>query len=40
MPISYDLISQFAKQVTRDTKKTSSESTVYGTIVVDDNGDK
>lgn len=40
MAISYDLISQFAKQVTRDTKKTSSESTVYGTVVVDEHGDK
>lgn len=40
MAISYDLISQFAKEITRDTKKTSSESTVYGSIVVDENGDK
>lgn len=40
MSISYDLISQFAKQVTGSTKKTSDGSTVYGTIVVDENGDK
>ena len=40
MGISYDLISQFAKQVTQSNKKTSSESTVYGTVVVDENGDK
>jgi hypothetical protein len=38
--ISYDLISQFAKQVTGSTKKTSDGSTVYGTIVVDEHGDK
>ena len=40
MSISYDLISQFAKQVVGNTKKTSNESTVYGTVVVDENGDK
>lgn len=40
MSISYDLISQFAKEVTKDTKKTGRESTVYGTIVIDEHGDK
>ena len=39
MALSYDLISQFAK-LTSKNEKTSSESTVYGTIVADANGNK
>ena len=39
MALSYDLISQFAKLAVGD-KKTKSESTVYGTVVVDGNGNK
>lgn len=39
MALSYDLISQFAKLAAGD-KKTSTESTVYGNIVEDENGDK
>lgn len=40
MELSYDLISKFAKQVAKTDKKTSSESTVYGTVMVDRNGNK
>ena len=39
MALSHDLISQFAKIVKED-KKQSSESTVYGTVVTDGNGNK
>lgn len=39
MALSYDLVSQFAKLV-KDEKKTGTESTVYGTVVVDAHGDK
>ena len=39
MALSHELISQFAKVVNNDTKK-SSESTVYGTVVTDGNGNK
>lgn len=39
MALSYDLLSQFAKIVNQD-KKTNNESTVYGKVVVDDNGAK
>lgn len=39
MPLSYDLLSQFAKVVNQD-KKTNSESTAYGKVVVDENGAK
>lgn len=40
MGLSYELISQFAKLAKAENKKTSSESTVYGTVVVDDKGNK
>lgn len=39
MALSHELLSQFAKLVTKD-KKTNAETTVYGTIVVDGNGNK
>ena len=39
MALSNDLLSQFAKLVNND-KKTSSESTVYGTVSVDSDGNK
>ena len=39
MALSHELISQFAK-IVKDDKKQSSESTVYGTVVTDDNGNK
>ena len=39
MELSHELMSQFAKLVTKD-KKATSESTVYGTVVVDGNGNK
>lgn len=39
MPLSYELISQFAKLAAGD-KRTAAESTVYGTIKVDENGNK
>ncbi len=39
MGLSYELISQFAKLAT-GSKKTSTESTVYGTIKVDEHGNK
>lgn len=39
MALSYDLISQFAKLAVND-KKTDHESTVYGTVKVDANGNK
>ncbi len=39
MALSYDLISQFAKLATNDTK-TDSESTVYGTVKEDATGNK
>lgn len=37
--VSYDILSQFAKLVNKD-KKTNVETTVYGTIVEDSNGNK
>lgn len=37
--VSYDVLSQFAKLVNKD-KKTNVETTVYGTIVEDSNGNK
>lgn len=40
MELSYELISQFAKQITKEDKKTATESTVYGTVVSDANGNK
>jgi hypothetical protein len=39
MAISHELVSQFAKLVTKD-KKVNVEATVYGTVVVDGNGNK
>lgn len=39
MALSHELISQFAK-IVKDNKKQSAESTVYGTIVTDGNGNK
>jgi hypothetical protein len=39
MALSHDLITQFAKVVKEDKKK-SSETTVYGTVVTDGNGNK
>lgn len=39
MALSHELISQFAK-IVKDDKKQSSESTVYGTVVTDVNGNK
>lgn len=39
MALSHELISQFAK-IVKDDKKQSSESTVYGTVVTDGNGNK
>ena len=39
MGLSHDLVSQFAKIVNKDTKK-SSETTVYGTVVTDGEGNK
>ena len=39
MALSHELISQFAK-IVKDDKKRSSESTVYGTVVTDGNGNK
>lgn len=39
MALSYDLISQFAK-LASDDKKTATESTVYGTVKKDGNGNK
>lgn len=39
MALSYDLISQFAKLASND-KKTDSESTVYGTVLMDNNGNQ
>ena len=39
MGLSHELLSQFAKIVNKDTKKT-SETTVYGTVVIDDKGNK
>ena len=39
MALSHELISQFAKIVKYD-KKQSAESTVYGTVVTDGNGNK
>lgn len=39
MELQYDVISQFAKVINKD-KKQSSETTVYGTIKVDGNGNK
>lgn len=39
MALSYELISQFAK-LTKSDNKTNTESTVYGTIKVDENGNK
>ena len=40
MELSYELISQFAKQIANKDKETNKESTVYGTIRVDANGNK
>lgn len=40
MELSYELISQFAKQVAKSNNKNVSESTVYGTVKVDANGNK
>lgn len=40
MPLSYELVSQFAKQLTSESKKTSHESTVYGTVKADEYGNK
>lgn len=40
MELSYELISQFAKQIANKDKKTTKESTVYGTVKVDANGNK
>lgn len=40
MELSYELISQFAKQIAKEDKKTNTESTVYGTIMVDGNNKK
>lgn len=39
MALSHELISQFAK-IVKDDKKQSSESTIYGTVVTDGNGNK
>lgn len=39
MALSHELISQFAK-IVKDDKKQSSESTVYGTVITDGNGNK
>ena len=39
MALSHELISQFAK-IVKDNKKQNAESTVYGTIVTDGNGNK
>lgn len=39
MALSHELISQFAK-IVKDDKKQSAESTVYGTVVTDGNGNK
>ena len=39
MALSHELISQFAKIVKGNTKQ-STESTVYGTVVTDGNGNK
>ena len=39
MALSHELISQFAK-IVKDNKKQSAESTVYGTIIADGNGNK
>lgn len=39
MALSHELISQFAK-IVKDDNKQSSESTVYGTVVTDGNGNK
>lgn len=39
MELSQEILSQFAKLVTKS-KKTSTESTVYGTVVVDSSGNK
>lgn len=39
MALSHELISQFAK-IVKDNKKQSAESTVYGTIITDGNGNK
>ena len=39
MGLSHELLSQFAKIVNKDTKKT-SETTVYGTVVTDGEGNK
>ena len=39
MALSHELISQFAK-IVKDDKKQNSESTVYGTVVTDGNGNK
>lgn len=40
MALEYELISQFAKLAAKDTKTGSSESTVYGTVVSDEHGNK
>lgn len=40
MALSYDLISQFAKQVVKTSNRNKSESTVYGTVKLDANGNK
>lgn len=40
MNLSYDIISQFAKVVNSDKKEKNSESTVYGVIVADGNGNR
>lgn len=39
MALSHELLSQFAKLVNKD-KKTNAEATVYGTVIVDSDGNK
>ena len=40
MALSYEIISQFAKVVNNDKKQTGKETTVYGVVISDGNGNK
>lgn len=40
MALSHEILSQFAKLITNNTSRTNTEATVYGTVVVDSDGNK
>lgn len=40
MALSHEILSQFAKLITNNTSRTNTEATVYGTVVVDRDGNK